>query len=90
MESLTEYTAKSGTLLPVFTLEVQTLPEDTDRILDEVMKVNPLNFGRHPRNALGRAREAAARGRETLGHDGHARHRCNLTRRVLRDGHEQG
>ena len=27
------------------------MPEDTDRILDEVMKVNPLNFGRYQRNA---------------------------------------
>lgn len=51
MEDLSAYNAKSGTLVPVFTIEVQTLPEDTDRILDEVMKVHPLNFGRYQRNA---------------------------------------
>ena len=51
METLTRYNSKSGTLVPVFTVEVQTLPEDTDRILDEVMKVHPLSFGRYQRNA---------------------------------------
>lgn len=51
MTVLTSYKAKSGTLIPVWTIEVQTLPEDTDRILDEVMKVHPLSFGRYQRNA---------------------------------------
>ncbi|MEO1114931.1 MAG: hypothetical protein AAFY05_21470 [Pseudomonadota bacterium] len=45
------YAAKSGTFVPVWTLEIQTLPEDTDRILDEVLKVHPLSFGRYQRNA---------------------------------------
>lgn len=47
MENLSAYSEKSGTLVPVFTVEVQTLPEDTGRILDEVMKVHPLSFGRY-------------------------------------------
>lgn len=51
MVELESYEAKSGNLVPVFTIEVQTLPEDTDRILDEVMKVHPLSFGRYQRNA---------------------------------------
>ncbi len=51
MTCLTEYKARSGRLVPVWTIEVQTLPEDTDRILDEVLKVHPLNFGRYQRNA---------------------------------------
>lgn len=51
MGDLAGYEAKSGKLVPVFTVEVQTLPEDTDRILDEVMKVHPLSFGRYQRNA---------------------------------------
>lgn len=51
MIDLTKYKAKSGGLVPVWTIEVQTLPEDTDRILDEVMKVHPLSFGRYQRNA---------------------------------------
>ena len=45
------YTAKSGSFVPVWTLEIQTLPEDIDRILDEVLKVHPLSFGRYQRNA---------------------------------------
>lgn len=51
MIDLTEYKANSGRLVPVWTIEVQTLPEDTDRILDEVMKVHALSFGRYQRNA---------------------------------------
>ncbi|MEM1363915.1 MAG: hypothetical protein AAGF94_19830 [Pseudomonadota bacterium] len=51
MTDLSKYNANSGTLVPVFTIEVQTLPEDTNRILDEVMKVHLLNFGRYQRNA---------------------------------------
>lgn len=60
MQSLNDYKAASGSLVPVFTIEVQTLPEDTDRILDAVMKVNPLRFGRYQRNA-----SISAPGKET-------------------------
>ena len=60
MANLAEYRAKSGTLVPVFTLEIQTLAEDTDRILDAVMAVHPLSFGRYQRNA-----SISAEGRET-------------------------
>lgn len=41
----------AGRFVPVWTLEIQTLAEDTDRILDAVMKVHPLSFGRYQRNA---------------------------------------
>ena len=51
MTNLADYKAKSGGVVPVWTVEVQTLPTDTDRILDEVMKVHPLSFGRYQRNA---------------------------------------
>ena len=51
MSELLKYTAKSGRLIPVWTIEIQTLPEDTDRILDEVLRVHPLSFGRYQRNA---------------------------------------
>ncbi|WP_216598395.1 hypothetical protein [Phaeobacter sp. 11ANDIMAR09] len=51
MIDLTEYKAESGRLVPVWTIEVQTLPQDTDRILDEIMKIHPLSFGRYQRNA---------------------------------------
>ncbi|MEM9716335.1 MAG: hypothetical protein AAF826_07440 [Pseudomonadota bacterium] len=60
MSELSNYKAKSGTLIPVYTLEIQTLPEDTDRILDAVMQVHPLSFGRYQRNA-----SISAVGRET-------------------------
>ncbi len=48
---LQDYNAKSGILIAVWTLEIQTLPEDVDRILDAVMKVHPLGYGRYQRNA---------------------------------------
>ena len=51
MTTLATYKAASGTFIPVWTLEIQTLPEDTDCILDEVMKVHPLGYGRYQRNA---------------------------------------
>jgi len=60
MYDLTTYNAKSGRVVPVLTLEIQTLPEDTDRILDTVMLVHPLSFGRYQRNA-----SISAVGRET-------------------------
>jgi hypothetical protein len=52
--------ASSGTFEPVWTLEIQTLPEDTDRILDAVLKVHPLGYGRYRRNA-----SISALGKET-------------------------
>ncbi|MEL7466220.1 MAG: hypothetical protein AAFN79_19260 [Pseudomonadota bacterium] len=51
MNMLADYNAKSGRLAPVFTIEVQTLPEDVDRILDEIVKVHPLGYGNYRRNA---------------------------------------
>lgn len=60
MSTLRDYTATSGTLAPVWTLEIQTLAEDTDHILDAVMAVYPLSYGRYQRNA-----SVSAEGRET-------------------------
>ncbi|MTH96869.1 hypothetical protein [Roseibium sp. RKSG952] len=60
MTDLAQYKARSGTFIPVWTLEIQTLPEDTDRILDAVMAVHPLGYGRYQRNA-----SISASGRET-------------------------
>lgn len=51
MAELAEYQAKSGRLVPVWTIEIQTLPAETDRLLDAVMEVHPLSFGRYQRNA---------------------------------------
>ncbi len=60
MTDLSDYRAASGRFVPVWTLEIQTLPQDTDRILDAVMQVHPLSFGRYRRNA-----SISAVGRET-------------------------
>ena len=60
MTDLSDYRAASGRFVPVWTLEIQTLPHDTDRILDAVMQVHPLSFGRYRRNA-----SISAVGRET-------------------------
>lgn len=51
MNELSGYRARSGTLVAVWTIEIQTVPDDTDRILDAVMRVHPLSFGRYQRSA---------------------------------------
>jgi hypothetical protein len=60
VSDLSRYRAKSGRLVPVWTMEIQTLPDDVDKILDAVMAVHPLSFGRYQRNA-----SVSAPGRET-------------------------
>lgn len=49
--ALAEYRAKSGKFVPVWTLEIQTVVEDVEKILDAVMVVYPLKYGRYQRNA---------------------------------------
>lgn len=51
MSALAGYHSASGSFIPVWTLEIQTRTSDTDRILDAVMAVNPLAYGRYQRNA---------------------------------------
>jgi len=51
MDDLAAYRARSGRLVPVWTIEIQTVPEDVDRILDAVIEVHPLRFERYQRNA---------------------------------------
>jgi hypothetical protein len=51
MPDLSNYKAKSGRFIPVWTLEIQTLGTDADRILDAIMEVHPLSYGRYRRNA---------------------------------------
>jgi len=65
--SLEEYQAKSGSFIPVWTLEIQTPIEDVDKILDEVIKVYPLSYGRYQRNA-----SISAEGMETSQPDLHS------------------
>jgi len=60
MSALAGYRSDSGAFVPVWTLEIQTREGDTDRILDAVMAVDPLVYGRYERNA-----SISAVGRET-------------------------
>ncbi len=46
-----KYSAKSGSFILAWTLEIQTVIEDVDKILDAVMQVHPLSYGRYQRNA---------------------------------------
>ncbi|WP_432459647.1 MULTISPECIES: hypothetical protein [unclassified Agarivorans] len=48
---LNSYQATSGSFVPVWTLEIQTPIEDVDKILDAVIAVHPLKYGRYRRNA---------------------------------------
>lgn len=48
---LSDYRAASGRFEPVWTLEIQTLPGDVDRLLDSIVAVHPLRYGRYERNA---------------------------------------
>lgn len=49
--SATAFVTQSRLSDSVWTLEIQTLPEDTDRILDAVIEVHPLAYGKYERNA---------------------------------------
>ena len=49
--NLKGYKAESGSFVPVWTLEIQTVLEDVDKILDAIMCVHPLSYGRYERNA---------------------------------------
>lgn len=48
---LEDYQAKSGKFVPVWTIEIQTVIEDVEKILDEIMQVHKLKYGRYQRNA---------------------------------------
>ena len=48
---LDQYVAASGRLDPVWTIEIQTLPSDVDRLLDAIVAVQPLRYGTYERNA---------------------------------------
>lgn len=49
--NIAKYKAKSGAFTPVYTLEIQTVTEDVDKILDTIMAVHPLSYGKYQRNA---------------------------------------
>ena len=45
------YQGAWGRFGPVWTLEIQTVPDDVEKILDAVVAVHPLCYGRYDRNA---------------------------------------
>lgn len=79
MLSIDQYNAKSGRFVPVYTLEIQTLPKYTDKLLDAVIEVYPLMYGRYERNA-----SISAVGIET------ARPQCDSTTSNHIEGFEVG
>lgn len=48
---LENYKARSGTLVPVWRVEIQTRPDDADRLLDAITDVHALKYGRYRRSA---------------------------------------
>jgi hypothetical protein len=48
---LAQYRSRTGRLEPVWTIEIQTLPTDVDRILDAITAVHPLRYGKYERTA---------------------------------------
>ncbi|WP_120633130.1 hypothetical protein [Ruegeria sp. EL01] len=43
---------RTGTVERVWQIEIQATPEDADKIIDNVMEVDPLIYGRYKRNAF--------------------------------------
>jgi hypothetical protein len=64
---LENYKARSGTLVAVWRIEIQTRPDDADRLLDAVMKVHSLKYGRYRRNGT-----VSAVGAETVQPEGNS------------------
>lgn len=48
---LAKYTSDVGHYEPVWTLEIQTVADDVDKILDAITTVHPLAYGRYERTA---------------------------------------
>ena len=48
---LEHYRSTSGSVVPVWTIEVQTVLEDAERLLDAVEVAHSLRYGRYRRNA---------------------------------------
>ncbi|MBY6153654.1 hypothetical protein KUV47_10560 [Vannielia litorea] len=60
MSSMDTYTSQSGRLVPVFRMEINTRPDDAERLLDAIFAVCPLTVGAYERNAT-----VTAQGAET-------------------------
>lgn len=51
-KDLSGLTTETGTIERVWLIEIQAAPEDADNIIDKVMEVDPLIYGRYQRNAF--------------------------------------
>lgn len=60
MSDIKNYNSQSGRLIPVFRMEINTRPDDAERLLDAIVKVHPLAVGQYERNAT-----VTAQGAET-------------------------
>ncbi|WP_299681324.1 hypothetical protein [uncultured Roseobacter sp.] len=60
MSSIENFVSQSGKLIPVFRMEINTRPDDAERLLDAIFKVHPLAVGAYERNAT-----VTAQGAET-------------------------
>jgi hypothetical protein len=56
---LDDFATASGRFEPVWTLEIQTLRDDTDRVLDPVIEAYPLAYGKYERNTTSPIRGAS-------------------------------
>ena len=60
MSGIENYVSQSGSLIPVFRVEINTRPDDAERLLDATFEVHPLAVGAYERNAT-----VTAQGAET-------------------------
>jgi hypothetical protein len=51
MSGIESYESRSGRLVPVYRLEINTRPDDAERLLDAIAEVHPLAVGQYKRNA---------------------------------------
>ncbi|MEM7667482.1 MAG: hypothetical protein AAF250_16680 [Pseudomonadota bacterium] len=60
MSGIETYKSETGRLIPVFRLEINTRPDDAERLLNAIFEVHPLAVGAYERNAT-----VTAQGAET-------------------------
>lgn len=51
-DDMKELPSRTGTIEKVWQIEIQTQPQDVERIIDAVSEVDPLIYGRYQRNAF--------------------------------------
>ena len=51
MSGIESYESEAGRLVPVFRMEINTRPDDAERLLDAIVAVHPLAVGQYERNA---------------------------------------